>query len=160
MLLTEMGELTKADEVAEALRDTLELKEQSMDTYHHAAGWIALARGNPEAAIAHLTEIPSEALYYNRRFALARAYQEAEHLAEAAAEYERLLNNYSNSRAFWCDWDVKARYYLGRVYEESRWSSKAIDQYEAFLEFWQHADAGIPEIAEARERLKRLQAGS
>ncbi len=33
---------------------------------------------------------------------------------------------------------------------------KAIYNYEKFLSFWKHADPGLPEVADARERVAKL----
>ncbi len=159
-LLTEIGDLATAEEVAELMKSALEEGNYPLDAYWHAAGALELAKGNPQAAIMFLTKISPAQMYYSKRFLLARAYYEAGQLAEAAAEFEALVTDYSSSRVFWCIWDVKLRYYLGLVYEESRWYSKAITQYETFLEFWKNADPGIPEIDDAKTRLARLKASS
>lgn len=159
-LLTETGELARAEAVAESLKTALEAGDYSLDAYWHVVGCLELAGGNAEAAIAAFKNISAATMDYPKRFLLARAYFEAGQLAEAAAGFEALLIDYSSMRAFWCIWDTKVRYYLGRVYEESRWFNKAVTQYEAFLDIWNDADPGIPEIDDARERLARLKLGS
>jgi len=53
--------------------------------------------------------------------------------------------------------NIKMHFYLGRAYEESRWYDKAAEQYRVFIDTWKDADHGFPELADARERLKRLQ---
>jgi hypothetical protein len=49
---------------------------------------------------------------------------------------------------------------LALAYEKSGWNKKAIEQYEEFLEIWKDADPGIPEVEDAKERLKELRAKS
>jgi cytochrome c-type biogenesis protein CcmH/NrfG len=55
---------------------------------------------------------------------------------------------------------VKAYYLLGLAYEKSGWNKKAIEKYEEFLDIWKNADPGIPEVQDAKERLKKLRAES
>jgi tetratricopeptide (TPR) repeat protein len=155
-LLAEAGELPHAAAVAESLKVALEQEQAVLDPYWHARGAVGLFEGNPTAAIAAFQQISAASMDYPKQFLLARAYLEAGQLAEAAAAFEALLVNYSSTRAFWCIWDTKVRYYLGRVYEESRWYGKAVIQFEEFLKIWKDADPGIPELDDARERLVRL----
>jgi cytochrome c-type biogenesis protein CcmH/NrfG len=67
-----------------------------------------------------------------------------------------LLSTYDINTVFNPIWVVKAHYLLGIAYEKSGWNAKAIEQYEEFLDIWKNADPGIPEIADAKERVKRL----
>ena len=159
-LLAEAGELSHASAVAESLQAVLEQENAALDPYWHARGAIELFAGNPAAAVAALQKMSPAAMDYPKQFLLARAHFEAGDLAEAAAAFEALLSDYSSTRAFWCIWDTKVRYYLGRVYEESRWYGKAIIQYTTFLDLWHEADAGIAEVDDARVRLARLNSQS
>ena len=51
---------------------------------------------------------------------------------------------------------VKAYYLLGLVYEKSGWKDKAIENFKEFLDIWKDADPGLPEVADARQRLEKL----
>ena len=42
------------------------------------------------------------------------------------------------------------------AYEASGWHDKAAAQYTEFLDIWKHADPGIAEVDDAKERLARL----
>ncbi|MEX2089650.1 MAG: protein kinase, partial [Bacteroidota bacterium] len=44
----------------------------------------------------------------------------------------------------------------GTIYERTNERAKAIKSYEAFLTLWKNADAEIPQLKEAKERLKAL----
>ena len=53
-----------------------------------------------------------------------------------------------------------ARYELGQVYEEmGRWEDAA-QQYEIFLSGWPQADANLPQVKDAQQRLAALMTGS
>ena len=50
-------------------------------------------------------------------------------------------------------------YELGRLEEEAGRLAEARQYYEAYLERWGQADVSIPNVDDARERLKKLDAG-
>ena len=52
---------------------------------------------------------------------------------------------------------AKSFYMLGKIYEEMGFKGKAIENYEKFLEIWKDADPGLPEIEDAKARLRKLQ---
>ncbi|HVP37237.1 MAG TPA: bacterial transcriptional activator domain-containing protein, partial [Terriglobales bacterium] len=89
-------------------------------------------------------------------FFLSGIYLKIGRLGEAVAELEKGLKRYSGNRAYLSIYGVKACYLLGLAYEKSGWKDKAIQQYEEFLDIWKNADPGIPEVADAKERLKKL----
>jgi len=51
---------------------------------------------------------------------------------------------------------VLARYYLGVVYEKTNRKSEAVESYQDFLKHFEHSDAKLPQIEQARAALKRL----
>jgi tetratricopeptide (TPR) repeat protein len=97
---------------------------------------------------------------FHLRFFLARAYLESGRLGEAVTEFEKALSRYDEARVMVPIWAVKAYYLLGLAYEKSGWNKKAIEKYEEFLDIWKNADPGIPEVEDAKERLKKLRAES
>jgi tetratricopeptide (TPR) repeat protein len=160
-LLIENNDFEKAEEVAEALKKDIEEKDQTwMSDYWWTVGYIELARGNFEASVTNFEKAARDVPYIWAHYPLAKAYLEAGRLGEAVAEFEKVLSRYDENRAYNAIWAVKAHYLLGLAYEKSGWSKKAIEQYEEFLEIWKDADPGIPEVEDAKQRLKALKVQS
>ena len=87
---------------------------------------------------------------------MAENYIETNRLEEAVAILEKMLTRYDFERINETIMAVKAYYYLAQAYDKSGWKQKAIDKYTEFLEIWKNADAGIPEIEDAKVRLSKL----
>ncbi len=157
-LLAENNDFEKAENVAEVLRKDIEEKDPTeISSYWWTVGCIAFARGNFEESVANFEKaVQRDQFYLPFVYSLGRAYLETGRLGEAVAEFEKALSRYDESRAWNPISAVKAHYLLGSAYEKSGWSKKAIEQYEEFLEIWKDADPGIPEIEDAKERLKKL----
>jgi hypothetical protein len=79
------------------------------------------------------------------------------HLEEAVTGLEQALATWENGRIGLGVYLVKAHYFLGTAYERSGWNLKAADQYRQFLAYWENGDPGLPGVADARERLTRLE---
>jgi len=137
--LGEENELAQADELAKAL---------------------TLSEHNLVASLRNFRRAAQVTTYFCVHYLLARTHLDSGRLGDAVTEFERLLSYYGYDRLFWAIWDVKTRYYLGLAYEKSGWNKKAIEQYQEFLEIWKHADPGIPEVEDAKERLKKLRVQS
>jgi tetratricopeptide (TPR) repeat protein/predicted Ser/Thr protein kinase len=158
-VLAESGKVARAEEVLRVLKKDIEKKNKSqMHDYMTAVGGVELVKGNSKAAVTYLekamqqTEVP----YFEARYLLVQAYLDAGKLAEAVAECEKLLLRYDDYRVNYPIWAVKAYYLMGLAYEKSGWNKKAVEKYQEFLEIWKNADPGIPEVADARQRLARL----
>jgi tetratricopeptide (TPR) repeat protein/tRNA A-37 threonylcarbamoyl transferase component Bud32 len=161
-LLAANGNFEKAEEAAKTLKKDIEENDQTqMHSYWYALGAIEFAKGNFQAAAKHFEKLAEEegwvkGSYFQERTMLGRTYLESGRLDEAVSEFEELLSSYSSGRLYWAIWSVKAYYYLGLAYEKSGWNKRAIEKYEEFLDIWKDADPGIPEVEDAKERLKKL----
>jgi serine/threonine protein kinase/Tfp pilus assembly protein PilF len=128
---------------------------------------VLLAEGSTDKAIALAEKIifpdpplmnTSSLALTNQPFlkdVLARAYWKKGELDKAIAEYKRLMTiDPKNQLRFLIH--PLYHYRLGRIYEEKGEKAQAREQYQKFLEFWKDADAGHPDIADAKKRLSAL----
>jgi len=156
-ILARSGNITKAEEVARALKKGIEEKDQTqMRSYWYAVGCIELSKGNLQAALTNFEKASETSTAFWDRFMLAKTYLGLGKLGDAVAELEKALSRYDGIRAGETIRAVKAYYLLGLAYEKSGWNNKAIEQYEEFLEIWKDVDPGIPEVEDAKERLEKL----
>ncbi len=73
----------------------------------------------------------------------------------AIAEYERMTGpNLLNRNQRWID--SRYHYKLAKLYEQKGWPGRAVEQYQRFLKVWEVADQDIPEIIDAKRKLKTL----
>jgi serine/threonine protein kinase/Flp pilus assembly protein TadD len=160
-LLTEKDEIARAEEAANAFKMDIEDKNPSLMYLHwYTLGFIEWSKGNREAALSEFERLADATPDFWAHFTLAEAYLESGRLGEAVTEFEKVLSRYDSNRALCAFRAVKAHYLLGLAYERSGWNKKAIEQYEEFLEIWKDADPGIPEVEDAKERLKALKVQS
>jgi serine/threonine protein kinase/Flp pilus assembly protein TadD len=158
-LLTEKDEVARAEEAANAFKMDIEEKNPSLMYLHwYALGFIEWSKGNTEAALSQFEKLAQATPDFFAHFTLAEAYLKSDRLGEAVAEFEKVLSRYDNNRVLCALRAVKAYYLLGLAYERSGWDKKAMEQYEEFLDIWKGADPGIPEVEDAKERLRKLRA--
>jgi tetratricopeptide (TPR) repeat protein len=146
--------------IAEAEANVRALKKESVEyrnieyLYWRAAGTLALGKSNLQSARNDF-EMGEERFFWGNYF-LGRTYLQLGLLDKAAAILEKALSRYDMSRARVPILAVKAYYLLGMVYEKSGWKNKAIEKFEEFLDIWKNADPGLPEVADAKQRLSKL----
>jgi eukaryotic-like serine/threonine-protein kinase len=129
---------------------------------------ISLAEGFPEKAIAvfEKTALPVPPamqemmglVAYNMPFykdVAARAYAQKGDINRAILEYEKLVTFDPASPARLLVHPV-LHYRLAKLYDQKGLKGKAVEQYQKFLDLWKDADAGLPEVIDARKRLSGL----
>jgi len=161
-LLVESGRIAEAEELTRTLKKDIEEKNPTlMSSYWWTLGEIEVAKGDTNMAVSYLEKAYKESSTpsFYLRYRLAEIYLKKGRLDEAVAELEKALSRYDDDR-IWTTMAVKAYYLLGLAYEKSGWNKKAIEKYEEFLDIWKNADPGIPEVQDARERLKKLRVES
>jgi tetratricopeptide (TPR) repeat protein len=139
--------------------------------WHHAlAGEIALATGDVgTAASLFVTGEPARKMWFSTRNSdlsilanhltsrdgLARVATARGDLPRAIEIYRQLLSHGPDQK--WVS-AFEPRYVLeiARLLDRSGNSEAALKEYRFFLEFWKHADSGLPEPSEARRAIERL----
>ena len=130
-------------------------------------GEILLAEGSFDEAVAVCRkisppEIPpmhtANLFSYNMPFlkdVLARSYQKKGEIAQAIAEYKRLITFDPESKERFLI-HPKYHYRLAKLYQLKGERSKAIEQYQKFLDLWKDADPGTAEVEDAKQSLAGL----
>ena len=159
VLLAERGEIDAAEDTLRALREAhvMDIPDQRSG-YWRLSGAIELIKGDFPTAITYLQRglLENAAPLFEARYLLALAYEKSGQPAPAAQLLEKALGRYDKRRAGYPLWAVKAYYRLGKAYEQLERREEAMAKYEEFLEIWKDADEDIPELQEARERLRAL----
>ncbi|MBI5867556.1 MAG: protein kinase [candidate division Zixibacteria bacterium] len=156
-LLVECSQLSKAREVAEALRRDVEKKDTSLlRVYWVAEARIAFVEGRFADAITNLSRVPASFHDFSISYQLGKTYLRAGVLDKAVATFESALSRYDETQSNNLYASVMSHYFLGVAYEKSGWKDKAAQQYKTFLDIWKDADPGIKEIDDARVRLAKL----
>ena len=88
-------------------------------------------------------------------FPLGEAFYKSGNLEKAQEAFER-ITLMTTGRMLDGDLYAKSFYMLGKIYEEQGNTAQAIEHYEKFLTLWKNADPGLPEVADARERVASL----
>lgn len=162
-LLTQSGNIKKAEEIASSLKKDIEKKDvKKMHRYWLMASLIESVKNNKKTAVDYLEKAVQKLpkFDFTVNYFLAQAYLETGRLDEAVVGLEKLLNRYDEERPYNSIWAVKAYYWLGLAYDKSGWKQKAIEKYQEFLDIWKEADPGISEVADAKQRLAKLKAGA
>ncbi len=115
---------------------------------------IALVENQPDEALAALDKLGHQGVWPGGFFDItyredrARAHRMAGRLDEAAETHKELLKVYGGH--------ALSHYALGQIYEEMNRPADAEREFTRFLEMWSEADAGLPQLVDARERLASL----
>jgi tetratricopeptide (TPR) repeat protein len=165
-LQVEMGQIEAARRTADELKSAVDagIVERDARYYEYVLGLIELARGFPLEAVGrferacallnfedhHQYDDDPAPLYDG----LARAQFESGDMEAARKTYERITQLTTGRRN---DGDIHARalYRLGRVAEAAGEAAVARGYYRRFLALWRDADPGLPEVEDARARLKK-----
>ncbi len=73
-----------------------------------------------------------------------------------AIETYKSIISMTTGRLRWGDIYARSYYWLGKCYQRSGNSIEARANYLKFLELWQNADEGLPEVADAKKELAAL----
>jgi predicted Zn-dependent protease len=152
---------------ASALAEEANRRTPSTDMLFHAIDLpvaraaIELGRGAPDKA---LDEIKPAAPYARGRFALGvylrgQAHLKAGHAAEAAADFQRVIDDPGSGPPFWIPMTGSlARLGLARAAALSGDAATSRRAYQDFLALWKDADPDVPVLAQAKAEYARLPA--
>ncbi|MBE3135033.1 MAG: tetratricopeptide repeat protein, partial [Acidobacteria bacterium] len=135
--------------------------------YLTLSGAIAVKRGDGRKAVTDLEQSVSRLpfqIYAGDEHAvvlglLAQAYTVAGDHEKARQTYEK-ITALTTGRLVWGDIYARSFYHLGLIAERQGDTARAREQFGKFLEIWKDADPGLPEVADAKKRLARLQSGA
>jgi serine/threonine protein kinase len=160
-----MGHIEEARRIAEDLRQTVEKESfpKQMRRYDHLMGHIALAEGHPYQAVPYFVHaislLPSQrenldeqAFYMD---GLAEAYYRNGSFSRALETYQGIIS-LTTGRICWGDIYARSTYWLGKIYQRIENTPAAIAHFERLLDLWKNADAGLPEVEDARRQLAAL----
>ena len=154
------GQAATADGILRDWRESIdETNPASISGYHRVSGIVEFFKGNAEEAITHLRRGLTENSkpLFEARYFLAEAYLQSGQAEEAAGLLERILLSYDERRISYPTLSVKAHHLLGKAYQQLGQNEEAMGQYRQFLDIWKDADPGIPEVEDAKERLRSLE---
>jgi serine/threonine protein kinase/Flp pilus assembly protein TadD len=148
-LLIEKGINTKELRDYESILGLIELGKkkyrQAVDLFGRACGRLDFENYGSADAFEH-------AGYFD---GLARALYESGELDKARQEYEK-ITLLTTGRLYYGDIYAKAFSMLGKIAEQQGDKPRARESYRKFLDLWKDADAGLPEVADAKARLAQL----
>ena len=168
MLQALMKSFDEARKTAEELKSLIEkgINTNELQGYEYILGLIELGKKNPRRAADLFSracgrlnfesygtvDVFEHAWTFD---ALARALYESGELDKARKEYEKItLLTFGRLE----DGDIyaKAYYRLGKIAEQQGDKVRASQNFRKFLDLWKDADAGLPEVADARKRVAGL----
>jgi tetratricopeptide (TPR) repeat protein len=155
-ILAESGDFNRAQKIADEGLDTLYLDPLRLQYYHYSLGAIAYSQGDIARARKHSEKADNLILTFHAPFMLGKVYLEAGMPGEAVEAFKKLSRFRRIWTTFSCVYSVEWHYYLGIAYELSGSNEEAIEQYETFLAQWKDADPDLVSVADAKERLAKL----
>jgi tetratricopeptide (TPR) repeat protein/predicted Ser/Thr protein kinase len=144
----------EAEKTAGELKAFIEkgLNKKEIRLYDHLLGSVEMARNNMPKAFEYL-EKAVRSDEKNTQFidTLAEACVRAGDLSRARGQYEKITQLTVRDNIY-----ALSFYHLGRIDEELGDRARARENYTKFLGLWKNADPGLPEVADAKNRLAAL----
>jgi serine/threonine protein kinase/tetratricopeptide (TPR) repeat protein len=121
----------------------------------------AVQRGDGQAAVNRMTGIPyiellEPVFFQGRAHLLTKDYAAAETDFHAVLRIDRSLENGRVMVARFPLLEILSHYYLGQIYESTGKRDQAINEYQEFLSHFSNSQTRLPQLADARNTLKRL----
>jgi adenylate cyclase len=152
-----MMRIEEGEQIANELLDLSSKPREENADYLFVAGMVHRARGDNEKATAFLENaLSGPRRKYHRIYlgALGETYALMGDHNNAIAYYQKALESERHSSPYM----IQFHYRLGLLCEEKKDFRAASEAYQRFLHFWKNADADLPILADAKERLGALEA--
>ena len=155
-----MKSFDEARKTAEELKSLIEkgINTKELRWYEYILGLIELGKKNYSQAADLFGKACGRLDFEGDAFSfdlLARALYELGDLDKARKGYER-ITLLTTGRLGDGDLYARAFYMLGRIAEQQGDKARARENYRKFLDLWKDADSGLPEVADAKQRLANL----
>jgi tetratricopeptide (TPR) repeat protein len=86
---------------------------------------------------------------------LAEAYERNGSWPQALETYQK-IRSLTTGRIQWGDIYARSFYRMGKICQSHGRGAEAAAHYRNFLQLWKNADAGLPEVDDARKQLEAL----
>jgi len=152
-----MMRIEEGEQIANELLDLSSKPREENADYLFVAGMVHRARGDNEKATAFLENaLSGPRRKYHRIYmgALGETYALMGDHNNAIAYYQKALESERHSSPYM----IQFHYRLGLLCEQKKDFRAASEAYQRFLHFWKNADADLPILADAKERLGALEA--
>jgi tetratricopeptide (TPR) repeat protein len=158
-----MKALDKAQAAAAEFKTQAEKsKDKSeMANYYDLMAKIELEKGNYEGAVEYVEKtIP---MYRYSPLTYPAGVLETQALAyfrsgkmDEAEDVLKKIQALTGGRYYYGNSYVRSYFMLGQIHEQKGEKAKAAELYKKFLELWKDADSGMPEVDDAKTKLKAL----
>ena len=152
---TAMRRFEESERIAKELLESSGKSPEENADYLFVVGMLDRARGHHEKAITSLEKAMFVARRrYHRVYtgALAETYALKGDKDNAIGHYRKALESEQHSSPYM----TQFHYRLGLPYEEKQELQTASEAYRRFLHYWKDADADLPVLADAKQRLATL----
>jgi len=152
---TAMRRFEESERIAKELLESSGKSPEENADYLFVVGMLDRARGDHEKAITSLEKAMFVARRrYHRVYtgALAETYALKGDKDNAIGHYRKALESEQHSSPYM----TQFHYRLGLLYEEKQELQTASEAYRRFLHYWKDADADLPVLADAKQRLATL----
>jgi len=151
-----MRRIEESEQIANELLDLSSKTREENADYLFAVGMVHRARGDHGKAIAFLENaLSGPRRKYHRIYmgALGETYALMGDHNNAIAYYQKALESERHSSPYM----IQFHYRLGLLCEEKKDFRAASEAYQRFLHFWKDADADLPILVDAKQRLGGLE---
>jgi adenylate cyclase len=152
-----MRRFEEGEQIAKGLLESSNKPEEENADYLYLVAMLHRAQGDHDTAIRLLDKALAVARrQYHRAYmgALAETYALMGDQDNALAWYRKTLESEKHSSPYM----IQFHYSLGLLCEEKKDFRAAREAYQRFLHFWKDADADLPMLLDAKERLGELEA--